>query len=308
MRDSRSLLGLHSMGRAEIETILDRAEDLLPIVDGHQTAAAVASPGVFGLLFLEDSTRTRLSFETAVHRLGHRCVAMAASGSSASKGENLVDTARNLAAMGLEGLVVRCGRSGGAARVADAIDIPVVNAGDGRHEHPTQGLLDASALRHRLGSLVDRRVLVVGDIINSRVARSNIHCLSTLGARVTLVGPPELVPWQFASLASNLTISHQLDPVLEQADAVIMLRIQRERASSHAVASDYRAAYGLTEARADSLRHDVVVLHPGPANRGVEIDDAVLEDPTRSLVLDQVRRGVAVRMAILERMLLPVSS
>ena len=298
-----SLLGLRGMGRAEIESILDRADDLLPVVDGERDLDPVSRTAVFGLVFLEDSTRTRLSFETAVHRLGHRVISMTTSGSSTSKGETLVDTARNIAAMGVQGLVVRCGRSGGAARIADAIDVPVVNAGDGRHEHPTQGLLDASALRARLGTLEGRRILIVGDIGNSRVARSDTHCLLALGASVTLVGPPGMVPWHFASLGEQVVVSHELDPVLDRADAVITLRIQRERSSAGIVASDYRQAFGLTAGRSAQLRPDVPILHPGPANRGVEIDDEVLEDPDRSLVLDQVRRGVAVRMAVLERLL-----
>ena len=291
------------MDRAEIEAILDRAEALLSVVDGSAEVSTPARTAIFGLMFLEDSTRTRLSFETAVHRLGHRIVSMSASGSSTSKGETLVDTARNIAAMGVQGLIVRCGRSGGAARIAEAVGVPVVNAGDGRHEHPTQGLLDASALRHRLGSLDGRRILIVGDIRNSRVARSDIHALNTLGAEVVLVGPPPMVPWTLASLGRGVTVSHELDPVLDDADAIVTLRIQRERSSTGVVGSDYRKAFGLTVDRFEALRAGTPILHPGPANRGIEIDDEVLEHDGRSLALDQVRRGVAVRMAVLERTL-----
>ncbi len=289
------------MERTEVEAILDRAEALLPAVDGTRKATQIQESAVFGLVFLEDSTRTRLSFETAIHRLGQRAVAMTSTGSSTSKGESLVDTARNVAAMGVQGLVVRCRQSGGAARIADEVDVPVVNAGDGRHEHPTQGLLDAAALRSRLGSLEGRRILIVGDIGNSRVARSDIYSFTALGAAVTLVGPPSMVPWHLASLGHSIVVSHELDPVLDQADAVVTLRIQRERSSSGTVPSDYREGFGLTKDRCRNLRREVPILHPGPANRGVEIDDGVLEDASRCLVLDQVRHGVAVRMAVLER-------
>lgn len=295
------------MERAEIEAILDRAEELLPAVDGTSEATQAQASAVFGLMFLEDSTRTRLSFETAIHRLGQRAVAMTSTGSSTSKGESLVDTARNVAAMGVQGLVVRCRQSGGAARIAEEVNVPVVSAGDGRHEHPTQGLLDASALRSRLGSLEGQRILIVGDIGNSRVARSDIYAFSALGAHVTLVGPPSMVPWHLASIDDGIVISHELDPVLDRADAIVTLRIQRERSSSGTLPSDYRAGFGLTRHRCRELRKEVLILHPGPANRGVEIDDEVLEDASRCLVLDQVRHGVAVRMAVLERALVDAS-
>lgn len=304
MTSDASLLGLRGLDRAAITSILDRADALLPAVAGAPVADAGSRvSAVVGLVFLEDSTRTRCSFETAVHRLGHRPVVLSGRGSSASKGESLRDTAANLAAMGLDALVVRCSQAGGPRIVREATGLPVVNAGDGRHEHPTQGLLDLSTLRSRLGSLEGRRILIVGDVLNSRVARSNLHGLSTLGAQIVLVGPPSLVPWRLADLAPNIVVSHDLDAVLETADAVMMLRIQRERDAGRAVAADYRQAFGMTTARAATLPDGVPILHPGPVNRGVELDDGVLDDPTRSLVLDQVRRGVSIRMAVLERAL-----
>ncbi len=263
------------------------------------------APGgaVVGLMFLEDSTRTRCSFETAVHRLGHAPVVLSGRGSSASKGESLADTAANLAAMGMQALIVRCSQSGGPRIVRDVSGLPVINAGDGRHEHPTQALLDLSTLRASLGTLEGRRILIVGDVLNSRVARSNVHGLTALGAHILLVGPASLAPWRLADLSPAVTVAHDLDAVLDTADAVMMLRIQRERDAGRSVAADYRQAFGMTRARADRLAPKVPILHPGPVNRGVELDDDVLDDPARSLVLEQVRRGVAVRIAVLERAL-----
>ena len=303
-----SLLGLRGLGRDHITAILDQAEGLLPLVDGKAGTASVQSiPAVVGLLFMEDSTRTRGSFETAVHRLGHRPVTLTGGGSSASKGESLLDTAKNLAAMGSQVIVVRTARSGGARHLDEGLDVPVVNAGDGRHEHPTQALLDASTLRARLGSLEGRRIAIVGDVLNSRVARSNIYALQELGAQILLVGPPSLVPWRLADLLSRtdrrIGVAHDFDAILDSVDAVMMLRIQRERDAGRAISSDYRQVFGMTVDRAARLRPEVPVLHPGPVNRGVELDDAVLDHLDRSLVLEQVRRGTAVRMAVLARAL-----
>lgn len=309
-----SLLGLRGLGRDHITAILDQAEGLLPIVDGvdgadgkARMASVHTNPAVVGLLFMEDSTRTRGSFETAVHRLGHRPVTLTGGGSSASKGESLLDTAKNLAAMGSQVIVVRTSRSGGAGHLDEGLDVPVVNAGDGRHEHPTQALLDASTLRARLGSLEGRRIAIVGDVLNSRVARSNIYALQELGAQIVLVGPPSLVPWRLADLLSTtdrrIGVAHDFDAILDSVDAVMMLRIQRERDAGRAISSDYRQVFGMTVDRAARLRPEVPVLHPGPVNRGVELDDAVLDHLDRSLVLEQVRRGTAVRMAILTRAL-----
>ena len=297
------MLGLRDLGSEMLESILDRAESLLPVVREGAASPVPERRAMIGLLFLENSTRTRCSFEVAVGRLGHQPVVLTGRGSSLDKGESLVDTAANLAAMGLDVLVIRSAIAGGATLVAKNIGIPVVNAGDGRHEHPTQALLDASMLRARLGSLAGKRVLIVGDILNSRVARSNIHALTAMGATVVLVGPPPLLPWTFAELGPGVEVTHDLDGVLESADAVMMLRIQLERDAGRAVASDYRFAFGLTVDRLARLGPDVPILHPGPMNRGVEIDDAASADIARSSILEQVTRGVAVRMAIIDRAL-----
>lgn len=300
-----SLLGLRGLGAETILDLLDRAESLLPRVEGHHASDVESTgAGVVGLLFLEDSTRTRGSFEVAIHRLGHRSVTITGRGSSASKGETLCDTARNLAAMGLDALVIRTDLSGGAAQVAASLNVPVINAGDGRHEHPTQALLDASTLRARLGTLENRRVAIVGDILNSRVARSNIHALHALGAQILLVGPPSLVPWRLVDMlpgeSDRIHVSHDLDAVLDGIDAIMMLRIQRERAAGQAISSDYRRAFGLTVDRAAALGPEIPILHPGPVNRGVELDDEVADLVGRSLILEQVRRGTAIRMAVIE--------
>lgn len=297
---NRSLLTLRGLDAGTLTALLDRTESLLGVVQSGAHPPQVDAGAMVGLLFLENSTRTRCSFEAAVHRLGHHPVSLTGQGSSLGKGESLSDTAANIAAMGMQALVVRTSLSGGAAQVARITGIPTINAGDGRHEHPTQGLLDASTLRASLGSLEGKRILIVGDILNSRVARSNMHALTALGATVVLVGPPSLAPWTFAEGGPRIEVSHDLDAVLESADAVMMLRIQLERDAGRSVSSDYRAAFGMTSSRASQLREGVPVLHPGPINRGVELDDDVAADIARCLVLEQVTRGVAARMAILE--------
>jgi aspartate carbamoyltransferase catalytic subunit len=232
---------------------------------------------------------------------------VSAKGSSVSKGESLRDTALTVAAMGVDLLVVRHGASGAVQRVASWVDCPVVNAGDGTHEHPTQALLDAYTLRGRLGELADRHVVIVGDIAHSRVARSNVLLLTTLGARVTLVGPPTLLPAGVSSWPCET--DWDLDATLcgkahGDVDAVMMLRVQRERMTGgyFPTEREYAAGYGLSPQRLDLLDEDVPVLHPGPMNRGLEISSAAADGP-RSLVLEQVQAGVAVRMAVLYRML-----
>ena len=296
-------LALEGVCATELTSILDDAERLLPCAVGDAPAARVLEGKLIANLFFEDSTRTRVSFEIAARRLGAEVVNLSASGSSASKGESLVDTSRNIEAMGVDCLVVRCAISGGAALVAANVRCAVVNAGDGRHEHPTQGLLDLLTLRRHLGNLRGKRVAIVGDIANSRVARSTTHGLVALGAQVVAVGPPALVPSSWGALASgeNISISHDMDSIIGEIDAIIMLRIQTERAADRGVAPDYRFAYGLTEARRRRLRPDALILHPGPMNRGVEIDDAVADDAFSSVIFEQVSAGVAVRMAILSR-------
>jgi aspartate carbamoyltransferase catalytic subunit len=303
---ARDFLAIEGLAVPELRAMIDHAERLLPAAVGKAVAEERLRGRVVANIFFEDSTRTRVSFEIAAQRLGASVVNLGTGGSSASKGETLVDTACNIEAMGVDAIVVRTSISGGAALVADAVACPVINAGDGRHEHPTQALLDVLAMKLRLGDLAGKRVAIVGDIANSRVARSTTHALVALGAHVVIVGPPALVPSGFDQLArgaGSITISHDLDAILAEVDAIMMLRIQMERAASHGIAPDYRTAYGLTAARRPRLRRGAVILHPGPVNRGVEIDDVVADDTDASIILQQVSCGVAARMAVLLRAL-----
>ena len=265
-------------------------------------------------LFFEDSTRTRTSFSVAAKRLGAEAVDLMGFASSVNKGETLVDTALNVEAMGVDVLVMRAKQSGAAELVRRAVRCPVVNAGDGRHEHPTQGLLDTYTLAEAHGRLDDfdlrgLTVLIVGDVASSRVARSAIACMGTLGAKVVCIGPPGLAPAALAHLGCK--VSHDLDSNLAAAHAVMMLRMQFERhegsggdaeaKKSSVIASvrEYREGFALTAIRAQSLRPGCIVIHPGPMNRGLEIDGSVADGP-QSVVLRQVARGVAVRMAVLD--------
>jgi aspartate carbamoyltransferase catalytic subunit len=304
---SRHLLSAGDLSRDEAIAILDTAKRMNAI----QTRATKKLPPLRGRtvvnLFFEDSTRTRSSFEIAGKWLSADVINVSAKGSSVSKGESLRDTVLTVAAMGVDALVVRHHASGAVQQIARWVDCHVVNAGDGTHEHPTQALLDAFTLRERLGDLTDRHVVIVGDIAHSRVARSNVLLLTTLGARVTTVAPPTLLPAGIASW--SCATSWDLDAVLSgkahgDVDAVMMLRVQRERMSSQYFPTEreYAIGYGLSPRRLDQLGEDVPVLHPGPMNRGLEIS-SVAADSVRSVVLDQVRSGVAVRMAVLYRLL-----
>ena len=304
--DSRDFLAIEGLPLSDLRALLDSAERLLPAAIGETHAQPQLHGRVIGNLFFEDSTRTRLSFEIAAKRLGADVVNLGSSGSSTSKGETLVDSARNIEAMGVDAIVVRTSISGGALLVAKNVSCPVINAGDGRHEHPTQALLDTLILRMRLKELSGVRIAIVGDIANSRVARSTTHALVALGAHVIVIGPPALVPPWFGRLANGpgtITISHDLDSIINEIDAIMMLRVQLERTVGSSIASDYRSTYGLTAARAARLRAGVPVMHPGPVNRGVEIDDSVADDPNLSVIMAQVSCGVAARMAVLLRAL-----
>jgi aspartate carbamoyltransferase catalytic subunit len=300
----RHFLALEGASRGEIAALLDQAETWLPVVRGEAPPSSVLAGKIIANLFLEDSTRTRGSFTVAAHRLGATTLDLSGPGSSLSKGETITDTARNIDAMGVDAIVIRCGASGAAAIIAPVVGCPVINAGDGRHEHPTQGLLDLLTLRRRLDELEGRVVAIVGDIAGSRVARSAIHGLTTMGADVQLIGPPTLVPRSFESIArgpGRAMVSHDLDAALPHVDAIMMLRVQFERGSE--VAGDYRESFGLTAARAARLPSHAVILHPGPINRGLEMDGDLADDPRRSVILDQVTLGVAVRMAVLAAVL-----
>jgi aspartate carbamoyltransferase catalytic subunit len=303
----KHLLSAADLDRDEALAILDNAQRM----HGVQTREVKKLPPLRGRtvvnLFFEDSTRTRSSFEIAGKWLSADVINVSAKGSSVSKGESLRDTVLTVEAMGVDALVVRHNASGAVARIAQWVDCGVVNAGDGTHEHPTQALLDAYTLRRRLGELADRHVAIVGDITHSRVARSNVLLLRTLGARVTIVAPPTLMPAGVSSWPCET--SWDLDAVLSgkafgDVDAVMMLRVQRERMSGgyFPTEREYAIAYGLSPERLELLGEDVPVLHPGPMNRGLEISSAAA-DGDRSVVLDQVQAGVAVRMAVLYRML-----
>jgi aspartate carbamoyltransferase catalytic subunit len=252
-------------------------------------------------LFYEDSTRTRISFEAAAKRLSADVINFSAKGSSVSKGESLKDTALTLQAMGADAVVIRHSASGAPHRLANWVDGSVVNAGDGTHEHPTQALLDAYTMRSRLGRLDGLKVAIVGDVLHSRVARSNVLLLTTLGAEVTLVGPPTLIPVDIVEALSKTTkVSYDLDRVLPDSDVVMMLRVQTERMqdSYFPSAREYSRRYGLDVARSKKLPEHAIVMHPGPMNRGMEIAPEVA-DSARSTIVEQVANGVSVRMAVL---------
>lgn len=279
---------------AELATVADRSVKKLPTLRGRTVVN----------LFYEDSTRTRISFEMAAKRLSADVINFAAKGSSVSKGESLKDTALTLEAMGADAIVIRHGSSGAAHRLANAgwLAGTVVNAGDGTHEHPTQALLDAFTLRRHLrgdrGDLGGLRVTIVGDILHSRVARSNVLLLSTLGAEVTLVAPPTLLPTGVDTWPCR--VSYDIDAVLPTSDAVMMLRVQAERmqAAYFPSAREYSRAFGLDRTRLVALPERAIVLHPGPMNRGMEIS-AEVADSDRAVMVEQVTNGVSVRMAVL---------
>jgi aspartate carbamoyltransferase catalytic subunit len=252
-------------------------------------------------LFYEDSTRTRISFEAAAKRLSADVINFSAKGSSVSKGESLKDTALTLQAMGADAVVIRHSASGAPHRLASWVDGSVINAGDGTHEHPTQALLDAYTMRSRLGRIDGLRVAIVGDVLHSRVARSNVLLLTTLGAEITLVGPPTLIPVHIAAaLSPGTKVSYDLDSVLPEMDVVMMLRVQTERMqdSYFPSAREYSRRYGLDLARMRRLPEHAIVMHPGPMNRGMEITPEVA-DSSRSTIVEQVANGVSARMAVL---------
>jgi len=298
----RHLLGLDGMTADEMLALIDKAETLREIACGAKPPLDVLHGKVVVNLFLEDSTRTRFSFHLAAHRLGAHTLDFTAGGSSMAKGETPMDTAKTIEAMGIHAMIVRAKDAGVPAQFARALACPIINAGDGRHEHPTQGLLDIMVMRRHLGDLAGKHIAIVGDIGASRVARSNLFGLTTLGATVHLVGPPQLLPNDFAALANppgRVELLHALDDLLPTLDAIMMLRVQFERGST--IGEDFRSAFALTLDRARSLPPHAIIMHPGPMNRGIEIDTDVADDPDRSVILEQVEAGVAIRMAALLR-------
>lgn len=294
----KDLTGLQSLSREQIQLILDTAEPFKEVSERPIKKVPALRGKTIVNLFFEASTRTRISFEFAEKRLSADTVNVASSGSSVSKGETLVDTARNLEAMRIDMVVIRHGESGAAKFLGDRIRSNVVNAGDGTHEHPTQALLDLLTLRDRFGRIEGLKVAICGDILHSRVARSNLWGLRTMGAEVGVCGPRSLLPRGIEDL--GVTILPRIEDAIAWADALNILRLQLERMHAGYIPSlrEYNRVFGVSRARLAAAPGDIVVLHPGPMNRGVEIDSDVADGP-HSVILPQVTNGVAVRMAVL---------
>ncbi len=294
----KDLLGLAALSADQIRYILDTAEPFKEISERQIKKVPTLRGMTVVNLFFEPSTRTRISFEFAEKRLSADTVNVAPSGSSVSKGETLVDTARNLEAMRIDMVVIRHASSGAAQFLAERIESNVINAGDGMHEHPTQGLLDLLTLRDKLGDLAGRRVCLVGDVLHSRVARSNIAGLTKLGAEVAVCGPRSLLPNGVEDL--GVTVFDRIEEAIEWAEALNILRLQLERMTAGYIPSlrEYNRVFGVTRERLERAPRDILILHPGPMNRGVEIDSDVADGP-HSVILHQVTNGVAIRMAVL---------
>lgn len=298
----RHLLQIEGMEPPEIGTLLDLAESYVLLNRTGKTPRDLLRGRTMISLFFEDSTRTRTSFELAGKRLGADVINMGVSTSSVNKGETLLDTAATLNAMQTDLLVVRHNQSGAPHLLAQKVEASVINAGDGTHEHPTQALLDALTIRRRRGRIEGAVVAICGDIMHSRVARSNIHLLGAMGAQVRLIGPPTLLPADVEAL--GVEVFHDMAAGLAGADVVMMLRLQKERMARGLVPSsrEYFRFFGLDEAKLALAAPDAFVMHPGPMNRGVEIASDVADDPVRSVIREQVEMGVAVRMAVLDRL------
>ena len=294
----KDLTGIEPLSAGEITTLLDTAAAFKTVGTRDIKKVPALRGQTLVNLFVEPSTRTRVSFELAAMRLSADVINISASTSSLTKGETLKDTAKVLEANHADIIVLRHSSAGAAQFLAERLAASVINAGDGAHEHPTQALLDTFTIREKKGRIAGLHIAIIGDILFSRVARSNIHALTKLGARVTLVGPPTLVPREFEHL--GVTVTHDLDAVLPEVDVVNLLRIQHERQRKEYFPSlgEYTALFGLTKQRAEKLKSDALIMHPGPINRGVEIDSD-LADSGRSVILDQVTNGLAVRMGVL---------
>ena len=292
---TKNLLGIESLSKFEIRKILSLAKKLKH--ESVKNKSYLAGKRIVNL-FMEPSTRTRIAFELAAKTLHADVISIAEKSSSLTKGETLRDTALNIQALGADAIVLRHSSPGSPLLLSRIIDVPIINAGDGAHEHPSQALLDVYTLEEKIGPLDGKKITILGDILFSRVARSNFWALSKMGAKVTLAGPSTLVPKSFESMGA--IVSHDLKESLADADAVMLLRIQHERQSSSHFPSleEYTRIFGLNKYRSKWLKKDAVILHPGPINRGVEIDSE-LADSANSVILDQVTNGVAVRMAIL---------
>lgn len=294
----KDLVGLEHLDADQILAILDTAEPFKEISERAIKKVPVLRGKTIVNLFFEASTRTRISFEFAEKRLSADTVNIASTGSSVQKGETLVDTARNLEAMRIDMVVIRHGSSGAARFLAERIPSNVINAGDGRHEHPTQGLLDMLTIRDHRGDLAGQKICIVGDVLHSRVARSNIWGLTKLGAEVAVCAPRTLLPRDIGDL--GVTVFGRIEEAIEWADVLNVLRLQLERMQSGFVPSlrEYNRFFGVTSERIERAPRELLILHPGPMNRGVEIDSDVADGP-HSVILDQVTNGVAIRMAVL---------
>jgi len=295
------LLAIEGLVSPHIAALLDLAESYALLNRQGKTQRDLLRGRTLINLFFEDSTRTRTSFEIAGKRLGADVINMSVSNSSVNKGETLLDTASTLNAMNTDLLVVRHGQSGAPALLAQKVSAAVINAGDGTHEHPTQALLDALTIRRHKGDLRNLVVAICGDISHSRVARSNIHLLSAMGAEVRLVAPPTLLPAEVGRL--GVSVFHDMRKGLAGADVVMMLRLQRERMAAGGLvpsAREFFRFYGLDAEKLSFAKPDSIVMHPGPMNRGIEIDSAIADHPTRSVIGEQVEMGVALRMAVLD--------
>lgn len=297
------LLGIEPLSRAEIQAILDRAAEFRQVTERSREKLDILKGRMVVNLFFEASTRTRTSFEIAARRLGADAVSITAQGSSVSKGESLVDTLNTLAAMRPDAIIMRHAASGAPHFLQRYLEIPIINAGDGTHEHPTQALLDARTILDRGAQLEGLRVAIIGDIAHSRVARSNVHLLSKFGAEIVLCGPAPLLPRELKDIAPGVTLTTDMNEAIAGASVIMMLRVQLERQHEAAFpANEYFQFYGLRLEHLRLARPDVIVMHPGPINRGREISSEVA-DSQRSAILNQVENGIVVRMAVLERVL-----
>src|SRR6476661_7711993 len=300
---SAGLLGTEELGREDVEAILRRAKDFQVTPAQPPKRLDLLRGRMVVNLFFEASTRTRTSFEIAAKRLGADIISITAAGSSVSKGESLVDTLNTLAAMRPNAIVMRHAASGAPQFLARHLPIPIINAGDGTHEHPTQALLDARTILDRLQRLEGLRVAIIGDIAHSRVARSNVHLLSKFGVDIVLCGPAPLLPENLQRIAPGVSLTYDIRSAIRNADVIMMLRVQLERQHESAFpSSEYFQFYGLRLDHLALAKPDVLVMHPGPINRGRELSSEVA-DSQRSVILNQVENGIAVRMAVLERVI-----
>jgi aspartate carbamoyltransferase catalytic subunit len=295
----KHLLGIRDLERQDIELVFQTADQFKEVLQRPIKKVPTLRDTTIVNVFFENSTRTRISFELAEKRLGADVVNFSASGSSVSKGETLIDTVNNILSMKVDLVVMRHSASGAPHFLSKHIQAPIVNAGDGINEHPTQALLDAFSIRERLGSVTGKKIAICGDIMHSRVALSNIYCLKKLGAEVTVVGPPTLIP-KYLEKALGVNVTYNIREALAWCDVANVLRIQLERQNTPLFSSlrEYSLAYGVNRRLLDSLQKDIVIMHPGPINRGVELNSDVA-DSGQSIILQQVENGVAVRMAVL---------